>query len=79
MIDYFSFGYPVSRRKGERARGGEEAGMKVYYYTRVRRRGYVKENVVVDKYTSEIITTTERLSSPGSYEKEGEREKESCI
>ena len=26
MIDYFSFGYPVSRRKGERAREGEEAG-----------------------------------------------------
>lgn len=78
MIDYFSFRYPVSRRKGERARGGEEAAMKVYYYTRVRR-GCVKENVVVDKYTSEIITTTERLSSPGSYEKEGERERESCI
>lgn len=53
--------------------------MKVYYYTRVRRRECVKENVVVDKYTSEIITTTERLSSPGSYEKEGERERESCI
>lgn len=37
--------------------------MKVYYYTRVGRRGggCVKENVVVDKYTSEIITTTERL------------------
>lgn len=38
MIDYFSFGYPVSKRKGERARRGEEAGvweMKVYYYTRL--------------------------------------------
>ena len=56
----------------------------MYYYTRVRRRRCVKENVVVDKYTSEIITTTERLlqgatrkrEKGGGREREREREKD---
>lgn len=50
----------------------------MYYYTRIRRRRCVKENVVVDKYTSEIITTTERLlqGATRKREKGGGRERE---
>lgn len=48
----------------------------MYYYTRVRRRRCVKENVVVDKYTSEIITTTERLLQGATRKREKGRGRE---